>query len=115
MGGLATAGFPNLFMITGPGSPSVLTNVLPSIEQNVDWIADCLAYAQGAGKEVIEADASAETEWTEHVATVANRFLRSSVKSWWNGANIPGKPVVSFPYAGGFPAYLRKCNEVAAN
>eukprot|EP00927_Polykrikos_kofoidii_P060053 TRINITY_DN55122_c0_g1_i1.p1 TRINITY_DN55122_c0_g1~~TRINITY_DN55122_c0_g1_i1.p1 ORF type:complete len:596 (-),score=57.41 TRINITY_DN55122_c0_g1_i1:500-2119(-) len=113
--GLATVGFPNMFMITGPGSPSVLTNVLQSIEQHVEWVADCIAYMRKNDLFFIEAKESAEREWTDHVEALARRFLRSSVKSWWNGADVVGKPQVFLPYTGGFPSYVHKCNEVAAN
>ena len=112
--GLALAGFPNLFTITGPGSPSVLTNMIPSIEQHVEWIADCLAYLQAHGVKEIEARAQAEDEWVAHVRTVAGTSLRSACSSWYVGANVAGKPRVFMPYIGGFPAYVQKCNEVAA-
>jgi cyclohexanone monooxygenase len=113
--GLALAGFPNLFTITGPGSPSVLTNMLPSIEQHVDWIADCLDYMRGHGVRRIEASPEAEDAWVEHVGTVAGRSLRSVCNSWYIGANVPGKARVFMPYIGGFPAYVQKCDEVAVN
>jgi cyclohexanone monooxygenase len=113
--GLALAGFPNLFTITGPGSPSVLTNMLPSIEQHVDWIADCLDYMREHGVRRIEARPEAEDAWVEHVGAVAGRSLRSVCNSWYIGANVPGKARVFMPYIGGFPAYVQKCDEVAAN
>jgi len=112
--GLMTAGFPNLFTITGPGSPSVLTNMLPSIEQHVDWIADCLAHLRSHGMAQIEPTLEAENEWAAHVNEVAGTNLRSSCNSWYVGANVPGKPRVFMPYIGGFPAYVQKCNEVVA-
>ncbi|MDP9096681.1 MAG: NAD(P)/FAD-dependent oxidoreductase [Pseudomonadota bacterium] len=110
--GLMTAGFPNMFMITGPGSPSVLSNMLVSIEQHVDWIADCIEFV---GERVIEADGTAETEWVEHVNVVANQTLYPRAASWYMGANIPGKPRVFMPYIGGVGPYRKRCNEVAAN
>ena len=113
--GLATAGFPNLFMITGPGSPSVLTNMLPSIEQHVDWIADCLAHMRANGIARVEAEAAAEDDWVAHVNEVAGFSLRSTCSSWYVGANVPGKPRVFMPYIGGFPAYVDRCDAVAAN
>jgi cyclohexanone monooxygenase len=113
--GLALAGFPNLFTITGPGSPSVLTNMLPSIEQHVEWIADCLAYMRERGLHRIEANPQAEDAWVAHVGAVAGKSLRSVCNSWYIGANVPGKARVFMPYIGGFPAYVRQCDEVAAN
>jgi cation diffusion facilitator CzcD-associated flavoprotein CzcO len=112
--GLMTAGFPNLFTITGPGSPSVLTNMLPSIEQHVEWIADCLAYLRQRRIGRIEPTWEAEERWVAHVNEVAGSNLRSSCSSWYLGANVPGKPRVFMPYIGGFPAYVQKCNEIVA-
>ncbi len=113
--GLTVAGFPNLFMITGPGSPSVLTNMLPSIEQHVDFIADCLDSLRARGKQVIEAEPRAQEEWVGHVGDVSNITLRSTCSSWYVGANIPGKPRVFMPYIGGLPAYIQACERVVAN
>ena len=112
--GLASAGFPNLFTITGPGSPSVLSNMLPSIEQHVDWIADLLDYARADRRPIVEATVEAEDDWVAHVNDVANRTVFPSCNSWYLGANIPGKPRVFMPYAR-MPAYVRKCDKVAAN
>ncbi len=112
--GLMIAGFPNLFTITGPGSPSVLTNMLPSIEQHVEWIGDCLVHLRETGKSRIDATDEAEQRWIEHVNEVAGGNLRSSCSSWYVGANIPGKPRVFMPYIGGFPAYVKKCDEIVA-
>ncbi len=112
--GLATAGFPNLFTVTGPGSPSVLTNMLPSIEQHVEWITDCIEAMRARGKRRIEATAAAEDAWVDHVNDVANQTLFPSCNSWYLGANVPGKPRVFMPYIG-FPPYVEKCNQVAAN
>ena len=111
--GLATAGFPNLFMITGPGSPSVLSNMLPSIEQHVNWIADCLEHATRRGAARVEAESPAEDAWVEHVNAVGGHTLFPSCSSWYLGANVPGKPRVFMPYVG-FPAYVEKCREVVA-
>jgi cyclohexanone monooxygenase len=99
--GLMTAGFPNLFMITGPGSPSVLSNMMVSIEQHVDWIADCLGYLTGRQQDCIEPTLAAEDAWVEHVNQVAHTTLYPSAASWYMGANIPGKPRVFTPYIGG--------------
>jgi cyclohexanone monooxygenase len=113
--GLTVAGFPNLFTITGPGSPSVLTNMIPTIEHHVDWIAECLGHLRASGRSRIEAQADAEAEWVAHVATVADRSLRPSCNSWYIGANVPGKPRVYMPYFGGMPAYRAKCDAVVAD
>ena len=113
--GLAMVGFPNLFMITGPGSPSVLSNVLVSIEQHVDWIVDCLAYMRSSGFARIEPLSEAQDAWVTHVNEVANASLRSKIDSWYIGANIPGKPRVFMPYIGGLPEYAQKCDEVVEN
>jgi cation diffusion facilitator CzcD-associated flavoprotein CzcO len=112
--GLTMAGFPNLFTVTGPGSPSVLTNMLPSIEQHVDWIADCLAVVRAKGAKVIEAEKQAEENWVGHVGESAGNTLRSTCSSWYVGANIPGKPRVFMPYIGGLPAYIERCEAVVA-
>lgn len=112
--GLAVAGFPNMFMVTGPGSPSVLTNMLPSIEISVEWITDAIDHLREAEKRVIEAVPEAEAGWVAHVNELAEGNLRSTVKSWYLGANIPGKPSVFMPYIGGQPAYIAKCEEVVA-
>jgi cyclohexanone monooxygenase len=113
--GLATAGFPNLFMITGPGSPSVLSNMVVSIEQHVEWIAECLGYLREHQVERIEADLDAENAWVDHVNEVASRTLYPLANSWYMGANIPGKPRIFMPYIGGVGAYRQKCDEVAAH
>ena len=112
--GLATAGFPNLFLITGPGSPSVLSNMLVSIEQHVDWIADCIAYLQEHKLESIEAKIEAEDSWVAHVNEVASFTLFPRANSWYMGANVPGKPRIFMPYIGGVGVYRQKCDEVAA-
>ncbi|MHA6793890.1 flavin-containing monooxygenase [Pseudonocardia bannensis] len=113
--GLQVAGFPNMFTITGPGSPSVLTNMPTSIEQHVDWIADCIEYMRGHELERIEATEEAEDAWGEHADEAVHRtLLPMAATSWYLGANVPGKPRVFMPYAGGFATYTRKCDEVAA-
>ena len=112
--GISTAGFPNLFMITGPGSPSVLSNMPVSIEQHVEWIADTISTMQKDGKCTIEADPKAEAEWVEHVTAIAQPTLFMLADSWYLGANIPGKPRVFMPYVGGVGAYRIKCDQVAA-
>jgi len=112
--GLMVAGFPNLFIITGPGSPSVLSNMIVSIEQHVDWITDCLAYLRTHQFVSIEANADAEDAWVGHANEVANFTLYPSANSWYIGANIPGKPRIFMPYVGGVGVYRRKCDDVAA-
>ncbi len=112
--GLMTAGFPNMFIITGPGSPSVKTNMVSSIEQHVDWIADCLRYLRANGITRIEADRETEDRWVEHVNAVANSTLYPLANSWYVGANIPGKPRVFMPYVAGLDKYRKICDDVAA-
>jgi cyclohexanone monooxygenase len=112
--GLMSAGFPNLFIITGPGSPSVLSNMIVSIEQHVDWITDCIATMRDRGLDSIEAEKAAEDNWVAHVNEVARGTLYPQANSWYMGANIPGKPQIFMPYIGGVPAYRQICNEVAA-
>jgi cation diffusion facilitator CzcD-associated flavoprotein CzcO len=113
--GLAVAGFPNLFMITGPGSPSVMSNMIISIEQHVDWIAECLIWMREHGYATIEATPEAEQEWVDHVNAVADATLFPRANSWYMGANVPGKPRVFMPYIGGVGLYRQKCQEVAAS
>ena len=112
--GLSPAAFPNMFMITGPGSPSVLSNMPPTIEQHVEWISDFLAYMAEHDVESAEAEADAETEWVDHVNDVASKTLYMLADSWYLGANVPGKPRVFMPYAGGLDVYSKKCDEIAA-
>jgi len=112
--GLMSAGFPNLFIITGPGSPSVLSNMIVSIEQHVDWIADCLAYLRERGLDTMEAKKEDEDNWVAHVNEVAYTTLYPQANSWYMGANIPGKPRIFMPYIGGVGPYRQICNEVAA-
>jgi len=112
--GLMSAGFPNLFMITGPGSPSVLSNMIVSIEQHVDWIADCIAYMRDRDLDSMEAKKEAEDNWVDHVNEVAQGTLYPQANSWYMGANIPGKPQIFMPYIGGVAIYRQTCNDVAA-
>ena len=113
--GLCVSGFPNLFMITGPGSPSVLSNMVVSIEQHVDWITECLAYLEGRGLDRIEASAGAEEAWGRHVSERADATLYPRATSWYTGANIPGKPRVFMPYVAGCGTYRRECDEVTGS
>jgi cyclohexanone monooxygenase len=112
--GLMSSGFPNLFIITGPGSPSVLSNMIVSIEQHVDWITDCIAYMRGRDLDAMEAKQDAEDNWVTHVNEVAHTTLYPQANSWYMGANIPGKPQIFMPYIGGVGAYRQICNDVAA-
>jgi cyclohexanone monooxygenase len=112
--GLSTVGYPNLFIIPGPGSPSVLANVDIAIEQHVDWIADLIGYLDRTGARAIEPRQEAQDDWVEHVNAVAAQTLYTTCDSWYLGANIPGKSRVFMPLLG-FPAYEAKCNEVAGN
>ena len=112
--GLTTAGFPNLFLITGPGSPSVLSNMVVSIEQHADWVLDCLGHLSACGFDVIEPTETAEAGWTQHVNDCAEITLYPAANSWYMGANVPGKPRVFLPYCGGFDFYRASCDEVVA-
>jgi len=113
--GVSVAGFPNLFTITGPGSPSVLSNMMVSIEQHVEWISDALAHLDTKPLGVIEAQREAEDAWVQHVAEVGDTTLYPQTDSWYVGANIPGKPRVFMPYVGGVGSYRQRCEEIAAN
>ncbi len=110
--GLTVAGFPNLFTVTGPGSPSVLSNMVLSIEQHVEWICSTIAHMRERSFTVIEPTQAAEDGWVQHVADVANITLYPQAASWYMGANVPGKPRVFLPYVGGVDAYRTACEEV---
>ncbi len=112
--GLCVAEFPNLFLVTGPGSPAVISNMVMSIEQHVDWIADCLAYMRANGLDRIEPSAEAEQAWVAHVNDVAEATLFPVANSWYVGANVPGKPRVFLCYVAGLPVYRTICDDVAA-
>jgi cation diffusion facilitator CzcD-associated flavoprotein CzcO len=113
--GIGITGFPNMFLITGPQSPSVLSNMILSIEQHVDWITDCLAHVREHDLDTIEATVEAQDKWVEHVAEVGNATLFPLANSWYVGANVPGKPRVFMPYLGGVGAYRQVCDKIAAN
>jgi cation diffusion facilitator CzcD-associated flavoprotein CzcO len=113
--GVATAGFPNLWMITGPGSPSVLSNMMISIEQHVDWIADALTWVRDHGTSALDPTPAAEDEWTAHVDEVGHTTLYPSANSWYMGSNVVGKPRVFLPYIGGVGVYREECDAVAAD
>ena len=112
--GLMAAEFPNLFMVTGPGSPSVLSNMMVSIEQDVDWITRCLSYLRANGVKRIEATQQAQDDWVLHGIEVANKTLYPKAASWYMGANIEGKPRVFMPYIGGVKTYRETCTRIAA-
>ncbi|WP_344596053.1 NAD(P)/FAD-dependent oxidoreductase [Actinomadura vinacea] len=112
--GLSTHGFPNLFFMAGPGSPSVLSNVVVSIEQHVEWVSDLIAHLRGNGLTRGEAVPEHEDAWVRHVNEVAEETLYPVGNSWYLGANVPGKPRVFMPYVGGVGRYRRICDEVAA-
>jgi cation diffusion facilitator CzcD-associated flavoprotein CzcO len=113
--GLAIAGFPNLFTITGPLSPSVLSNMIVSIEQHVDWVTDCIVALRERGIAEIEATTAAEDAWVEHVAEVGAYTLYPTADSWYMGSNVPGKPRVFMAYIGGVGTYRERCDQIAAN
>jgi cyclohexanone monooxygenase len=114
--GISVAGFPNLFTITGPQSPSVLTNMPVAIEQHVEWVTDCIDAMRREGKSLIEATKDAQEQWVAHVNEVVSQTLMVSANSWYMSANIPGKPRAFLPYLGpeGIGGYRRKCDEIAA-
>jgi cation diffusion facilitator CzcD-associated flavoprotein CzcO len=112
--GMMSAGFPNLFMVTGPQSPSVLSNMMVSIEQHVDWMTDCIAHMEHEGHATVEATPEAQESWVAHSNEIAYATLYPKAASWYMGANIPGKPRVFLPYIGGVGAYREKCSEIAA-
>jgi cyclohexanone monooxygenase len=112
--GLNVAGFPNLFTISGPGSPSVLTNMIVSIEQHVNWIGECIGWMRENRRRSIEATPQAQDEWVGHVNAVASGTLYPGCNSWYLGANVPGKTRVFMPLLG-FPPYVERCKQVAAS
>ncbi|WP_308162766.1 flavin-containing monooxygenase [Nocardia alni] len=113
--GIQVAGFPNLFLVNGPGSPSVLGNVVAFAEQHVEWITDCIDYLRTNGLSTIESTAEFDEQWAQHVDEIASTTLYVKAKSWYTGENVPGKPRRFLPYAGGLDRYRDKCDEIAAN
>lgn len=113
--GLTVADMPNLFLITGPGSPSVLSNMVTSIEQNVDWACDCIDYLYQHDYQRITATPNAEQRWVDHVREVADRTLLPTQQTWYVGANVPGKAQIYLPYIGGVTQYLKHCRRIADN
>ncbi|BAX93722.1 flavin-containing monooxygenase [Mycobacterium shigaense] len=114
--GLAVAGFPNLFTIQGPGSPSAATNFVAALEQHVEWISDCIAHLRDNGIRTIEALATAQQEWIDHATSLVapTVLVHPSCNSWYNGGNVPGKKRMYMGYTGGIPEYRRRCDEIAA-
>ena len=113
--GYSITDFPNLFVVTGPGSPSVFTNMLPHIEQQINWISDCIGYMQERNYRQIAVEPQAEIDWWDHVQEVGAVGLKATVDSWYIGANIEGKARGMMPYLGGYPQYCEKCDDIAAN
>lgn len=111
--GIGSSGFPNLFLVTGPGSPGPLTAMIKTIEQHVDWMVDCMAWMRERGLTAIEARPEEEAAWMEHVQQVADATLYPRANSWYVGANVPGKPRKFMPYLGGLGAYRQICAQVA--
>jgi cation diffusion facilitator CzcD-associated flavoprotein CzcO len=114
--GLAVAGFPNLFTIQGPGSPSAATNFVAALEQHVDWICDCITHLRANGIRTIEALSTAQQEWIDHATSLVapTVLVHPSCNSWYNGGNVPGKKRMYMGYTGGIPEYRRRCDEIAA-
>jgi cyclohexanone monooxygenase len=111
--GLSVVGFPNMFVMTGPGSPSVLANMVLAAEHHADWIAECIGYLDEHGWSGIEATAEAQSRWVAKGNELASATLFPSASSWYLGANIEGKPRVFMPFIGGFGAYRTICTDVA--
>jgi cyclohexanone monooxygenase len=112
--GIMSAGFPNMFVITGPGSPSVLSNMVVSLEQHVNWTVSCIEYLRKRGLRYISPNREAEDGWVTHVNDVANMTLFPQANSWYTGANVPGKARIFMPYVGGVGAYAKTCEAIAA-
>ncbi len=115
--GLAIAGFPNLFTVQGPGSPSAATNFVTALEQHVEWISDCIVYLRANGIRTIEAAATAQQEWIDHATSLVapTVLVHPSCNSWYNGGNVPGKKRMYMGYIGGIPEYRRRCDEIAVD
>lgn len=115
--GVAVAGFPNLFTVQGPGSPSAATNFVAAMEQHIEWISDCIGYLRAHGHRTIDAQTDAQREWIEHATSLVapTVLVDPSCNSWYNGANVPGKKRMYMGYTAGIPEYRRRCDEIAAN
>jgi cation diffusion facilitator CzcD-associated flavoprotein CzcO len=114
--GLQVAGFPNLFTVQGPGSPSAATNFVTALEQHVEWIGDCIGYLRANRYRTIEALPTAQAEWLEHTTSLVapTVLVHPTCNSWYNGGNVPGKKRMYMGYTGGIPEYRRRCDEIAA-
>ncbi|MFT7601617.1 MAG: cation diffusion facilitator CzcD-associated flavoprotein CzcO [Acidimicrobiales bacterium] len=112
--GVGVSGFPNFYVITGPGSPSVLSNMMVSIEQHVEWVADLIGHMRDNDKATIDPSPEAQDEWVKHVAETGDGTLYPMADSWYMGANVPGKTRVFLPYVGGCGPYRERCDEIAA-
>jgi cation diffusion facilitator CzcD-associated flavoprotein CzcO len=114
--GLAVAGFPNLFIVQAPGSPSAATNFVAALEQHVEWIGDCIAHLRAHDYRTIEALPDAQREWIEHTTSLVapTVLVHPTCNSWYNGGNVPGKKRMYMGYTAGIPEYRRRCDEIAA-
>jgi|APGre2960657444_1045066.scaffolds.fasta_scaffold21598_2 cyclohexanone monooxygenase len=112
--GLQVTGFPNMFTVTGPQSPSVLSNMMISIEQHIDWITDCISHMKDNGLATVEADKKAQAEWVEHSNEVGMSTLYPLANSYYMGTNVPGKARAFLPYIGGVGPYRKICDDIAA-
>ena len=110
--GLMVSGFPNLFTVNGPSSPSVLANMLQTIEHHVDWITECIAHMEKHGLARVDADEAAQVAWAHEVADMAEKTLYTKANSWYMGANVPGKPRVFLMYIGGLDRYVERCDQI---
>jgi cyclohexanone monooxygenase len=115
--GVQVHGFPNLFTVTGPGSPSALANMIVHIEQHIDWIGDCIDYVRQSGKQTIEPTKQSMVDWMVEVSDAAKgtMYVSPGCHSWYLGHNVPGKPGVFLPYIGGFRKYIERCDWEAEN
>jgi cation diffusion facilitator CzcD-associated flavoprotein CzcO len=113
--GLLVSGFPNLFIVGGPGGPGALANVAAALEVQIDWIADCIDHVRESGNRAVEPDPVVQSEWVDHMNSLVEGtvVLHPSCNSWWNGANVPGKKRMFMSYAAGLPEYRRRCEEAA--
>jgi cyclohexanone monooxygenase len=113
--GIAVAGFPNLFIVQAPGSPSAATNFVTALEQHVEWISECIGYLRANGYRTIEATTTAQEEWIEHTTSLVapTVLVDPSCNSWYNGGNVPGKKKMYMGYTAGIPEYRRRCDEIA--
>lgn len=112
--GLMAESMPNAFIITGPGSPSVLANMSLGIEHHIELMTSILVFARNRGWATVEAAGSAVRSWAEHVQHIADKTLVGQTSSWYTGANVPGKPRTFMPYAGGLASFIEECDRIAS-